>query len=107
MDDRHFEDTVAIGGRYLEWHDSGKEDWPISFTAPPNGAFEIPLGCLHSINTENLFAAGRCTDGDQAASSSVRVMDTALATGQAAGTAASLTAMTGRNPNPSEVQHVL
>lgn len=43
----------------------------------------------------NLFAASRCVDGDQYASSSVRVMGTALGTGQAAGVAAGMTTLKG------------
>ena len=100
---RRFEDTVAIGAWYMEWHDSSKEDWPIHFTAPLNGTFEIPLRSLHSIDTDNLFCGGRCADGDKAASSAIRVMGTALATGQAAGTAA---ALTGRNRSVADAADV-
>ncbi|KIW48139.1 uncharacterized protein PV06_00758 [Exophiala oligosperma] len=59
------------------------------------------------INTPNLFCAGRCVDGDQAASSAVCVMGTALATGQAAGIAAALRVATGADPDPGEVRRVL
>ncbi len=90
-----------------KWHDGGKDDWPIVFEAPPDGVFEISLTCLHSLDTANVFAAGRCTDGEKAASSAVRVMGTALATGQAAGCAAALIAATGRDLLPEEVQRVL
>jgi hypothetical protein len=53
-----------------------------------NGVYEIPLGALTSIDTPNLFAAGRTADGDQYAGASLRVMGTAFATGQACGVAA-------------------
>ncbi|KAK4949709.1 hypothetical protein LTR10_011550 [Elasticomyces elasticus] len=102
-----FEDTVAVGAWYTEWHDGSKEDWPILFREPPEGTFEIPLRCLHSIDTPNLFCAGRCADGDQAASSAIRVMGTALATGQAAGTAAAVRASTDNDPDPQEVRRLL
>lgn len=91
----------------MEWHDSTKEDWPINFTAPLNGTFDIPLGCLHIVDTENLFCGGRCADSDRAASSVTRVMGTALATVQAAGVAASLTGSNGTEPVASEVQQIL
>jgi len=107
VESRRFDDTIAVGAWYMEWHDSTKEDWPILFKAPPDGVFEIPLRCLQSIDTDNLFAGGRCADGDQAASSAVRVMGTALATGQAAGCAAALAAATGRDPSPADVQRIL
>ena len=91
----------------MEWHNATKEDWPIEFTAPLDGVFEIPLRALHSIDTDNLFCPGRCVDGDRAASSAVRVMGTAFATGQAAGTAAALSALTGACPSSSQVRKIL
>jgi len=107
MESRDFEDVVAIGAWYMEWHDSTKEDWPILFKAPPNCMFGIPLRSLWSKDTSNLFCAGRCIDGDQSASSSFRVLGTALATGQAAGTAASLKALKGVDPSYQDVQQIL
>jgi hypothetical protein len=87
---KRFADTIAIGGWGLEWHDSADKSWSSTFTLPPDGSFEIPLSSLWSENTANLFAAGRCVDGDRLAGGAVRVMGTALATGQAAGVAAAL-----------------
>ncbi|KEF52878.1 uncharacterized protein A1O9_11296 [Exophiala aquamarina CBS 119918] len=107
LESRDFVDTVAIGAWYMEWHDGTKEDWPIIFKAPPNGTFDIPLRSLWSEDTSNLFCAGRCIDGDQSASSAFRVLGTALATGQAAGTAASLKALRGVDPSHQDVQSVL
>lgn len=85
-----FEDCVALGAWGMEWHEAA--DYSSSFGQLPHGIFEIPLRALWSKDTSNLFAGGRCVDGDQHAGSSVRVMGTALATGQAAGTAAGILA---------------
>ena len=104
MEGRNFEDTVVIGAWYMEWHDSTKEDWPIVFQAPPGGTFDIPLRSLWSEDTVNLFCAGRCIDGDRAASSAFRVMGTALATGQAAGIAAALRALNNADPDAADVR---
>ena len=80
-------DGVALGAWGAEWHD--RKSYGSSFIGPPgNGVYEIPLGCLISRDTPNLFAAGRIADGDQWAGASLRVMGTAFATGQAAGVAA-------------------
>ncbi len=80
-------DTIALGAWGAEWHE--RSDWSSSFAYPPDrGTYPIPLRCLHSADTPNLFAAGRCADGDRMAGASMRVMGTALATGQAAGVAA-------------------
>lgn len=91
-----FDDTVALGAWGMEFHDEGHESWESTFKYPPHRTFAIPLRCLRSVDTKNLFAAGRCVDADQWAGSAVRVMGTALATGQAAGVAASLFAVTSR-----------
>jgi len=91
---RKRDDGIALGTWGIEWHD--RQTWSSSFTAPPEGgAYEIPLGCLISRDTPNLFAAGRTADGDQRAGASLRVMGTAFATGQAAGVAAARFAETG------------
>lgn len=104
---RRFPDTVALGAWGFEWHDSSKEDWASSFGLPPGGCFDIPLSCLWSKDTANLFAAGRCADGDRKAGSSIRVMGTGLATGQAAGVAAALRARDGGDPAVDEVRRIL
>ena len=62
VEGRKFEDTIAVGAWYMEWHDSTKEDWPIVFKSPPEGTFNIPLRSLWSGDTSNLFCAGRCID---------------------------------------------
>jgi hypothetical protein len=78
----------------VEWHD--RTTYASSFVPPPDGGvYEIPLRCLISKDTSNLFAAGRTADGDRRAGASVRVMGTAFATGQAAGVAAARFADTG------------
>lgn len=80
-------DAVALGAWGVEWHD--RETFESTFVKPPGGgAYGIPLGCLISRDTPNLFAAGRTADGDRRAGASLRVMGTAFATGQAAGVAA-------------------
>jgi len=91
---RRVPDGVALGAWGSEWHD--RETFESSFVAPPDGgAYEIPLGCLMSRDTPNLFAAGRTVDGDQKAGASVRVMGTAFVTGQASGVAAANMAARG------------
>jgi hypothetical protein len=56
------------------------------------GWYGIPLGALLSRTHDNLFAADRTVSCDRAAFSSLRVMGTSFATGQAAGVAAALCA---------------
>ena len=87
---RHFNDCIALGAWGSEWHD--RATYESTFDYPPDrGAYEIPLRCLISCDTENLFAAGRTADGDRKAGAAIRVMGTSFATGQAAGVAAAYT----------------
>ena len=91
---RAFDDAVALGAWGVEWHD--RETFESTFVYPPDkGTYPIPLGCLMSRDTPNLFAAGRLADADRMAGASLRVMGTAFATGQAAGVAAALFADRG------------
>jgi hypothetical protein len=93
---RPMDDAVALGAWGVEWHD--RTTFESSFVYPPDkGTYEIPLGCLTSRDTANLFAAGRLADADQKAGASLRVMGTAFATGQAAGVAAALFVQEGRH----------
>lgn len=94
MDGKRADDSIALGAWGAEWHD--RTSFVSGFVAPPHGsAYEIPLRCLMSADTANLFAAGRTADADRMAGASVRVMGTAFATGQAAGAAAAMLADTG------------
>lgn len=91
---RRFDDCIALGGWGAEWHE--RETYQSTLDLPPEGEpFDIPLGCLRSVDVDNLFAAGRTADGDRKGGAAIRVMGTALATGQAAGVAAAELAATG------------
>lgn len=86
-----FDDTIALGAWGAEWHD--RQSYVSTFEYPPEkSAYEIPLSCLMSRDTPNLFAAGRVVDGDRLAGAAIRVMGTAFALGHAAGVAAALEA---------------
>ncbi len=98
-------DTIALGTWGVEWHD--RATYESSFEAPPgDGTYDIPLSCLMSVDTPNLFAAGRTADGDRRAGASLRVMGTAFATGQAAGVAAARYAQ-NKDVNVDEVRSSL
>lgn len=101
-----YKDSVALGSWGTEFH-SAETDASI-FQAPGgNGVFEIPLGAITSKDTSNLFAAGRCADGDQMGGASLRVMGTAFATGHAAGVAAADVARHGGKPDPTRIRAAL
>ena len=88
---REFDDCIALGAWGAEWHD--RETFVSTFDYPPDkSSYQIPLACLTSADTDNLFVAGRLADGDRLAGAAIRVMGTAFALGHAAGVAAALSA---------------
>lgn len=91
---RKFDDCIALGAWGAEWH--SRIDYKSTLDVPPEGdAYQIPMSCLISRNTTNLFAAGRLADGDKLGGAAIRVMGTAFATGQACGAAAAQIAENG------------
>ena len=66
------------------------------------GYFDIPYGCLVTEGVDNLLMAGQCISASHKAESSLRIQQTCMATGQAAGTAAALSL--GANVSPRELQ---
>ena len=89
LERRQFDDCIALGAWGAEWH--SRKDFTSTLDIPPEGAaYQIPMSCLISKNTSNLFAGGRLADGDRLGGAAIRVMGTAFATGQACGVAAAL-----------------
>jgi FAD-dependent oxidoreductase family protein len=90
--------------------------WPAtSFTAPAvdretgefaerralmqeGACFDIRYGCIVADGLDNLLMAGRCISAEHVAQSSLRIQQTCMATGQAAGVAAALSIEAGVTP---------
>jgi hypothetical protein len=90
---RKFEDGIARGAWPIEVWDARRQ--PTMTCFPERDYYEIPLGCLITMNFANVFVAGRCLSATAKALASARVIATALATGWAAGAIAACQA-TGR-----------
>lgn len=86
---------VARGGWKPEIHSSLNEA-ATYLDVPGASYYDIPLGCLQSVDTENLYGSGRLICADSQAMAASRVMGTCLATGQAAGVAAAVQGETGK-----------
>lgn len=85
------DDTVALAAWPSEYHPG--VGLPSEWVSIGGGrVFGITLDNLRSRDTPHLFAAGRVIGGGRRAGASVRVLGTAMATGQAAGVAAALQA---------------
>ncbi|MDO4265051.1 MAG: FAD-dependent oxidoreductase [Eubacteriales bacterium] len=92
---RKREDGIARGGWKPEIHkDVNKMGTYIEVAE--RSYFDIPLGAIRSANLDNLYGAGRMISADDTAFAAVRVMGTCFATGHAAGVAAALNALAGK-----------
>lgn len=88
---RRREDEVAVSSWPIElWRDHRRARFEY-----PDAACGIPLGALVSRSHLRLGCAGRCMGGSNEALGALRVIGTALATGEAVGTAAALAADAG------------
>lgn len=85
-----FDDSVAVGINPMAC--LGKR--PIL----THNGYEIPYRCLLPESINGIILAGRCISTSHEAHGSIRAMATCMATGQAAGTGAALSALTGEIP---------
>jgi hypothetical protein len=60
--------------------------------------FDIRYGCIVAAGVDNLLMAGRCISAEHIAQSSLRIQQTCISTGQAAGAAAALSLARGATP---------
>ena len=84
-------DEVVLSAWPIElWRDYRRAHFEL-----PEGPCGVPLGSLQSASHPRLAVAGRCMGGSHEALGALRVIGTALATGEAAGIACALAADTG------------
>ena len=60
--------------------------------------FDVRYGCIIAEGIDNLLMAGRCISAEHVAQSSLRIQQTCMSTGQAAGTAAALSLQAAVTP---------
>ena len=83
----HFPDSVARGAHPIDIHRAADTKQDVRFLEE---AGYIPYRAMIAEGFDNLIVAGRCISADRASFASTRVMATAMALGEAAGTAAAL-----------------
>lgn len=69
--------------------------------------FDVPYGCLVASEVDNLLVAGRCISAGYLAQGSLRIQQTCMATGQAAGTAAAMSLQAGVTPRDLDTAPLL
>ena len=96
LENRRFEDAVALGAYPIDLHDPEGEDCRLEWC---DDFYQIPYRCLTPLNVENLLVAGRCVSATHEALASLRVMATCMALGEAAGRAGGICAREGKRPS--------
>ncbi|EKS29127.1 FAD-dependent oxidoreductase [Afipia felis] len=81
-----FDDTIAVDVSAFDVHAPKGEDVDFQGLKP----YEIPYRCMVPMGVEQLLVAGRCISADHVAHGRSRNMPACMATGQAAGFAASI-----------------
>jgi hypothetical protein len=94
------DDVVALGSWYLDRHPKTSSGYHVHGVVRP---YDIGYGTLVPTDVGNLWVAGRCHSVDQVALASSRVTVTAMALGQAAGTAAAQAIATGSDARELDV----
>jgi len=95
---RPFDDVIALGSWPIDIHPADGRVGVHAHKENPPLPYPIPLRCLLVAGLDNLSVAGRCISATHEAHGSTRVSGTAMALGQAAGTAAAMACGTGTTP---------
>jgi hypothetical protein len=95
LENRMFDDAIAMGGYPIDIHSPDGAKTTHMFLKPGSW-YSIPYRCLIAEQAENVLVAGRCISATHEALAALRVSPIVMAIGQAAGTAAAITAKTGR-----------
>ncbi len=95
---RQFDDAVSYSFYPIDLHDdSGVQPQQLEENRVPT----VPLRALIPDGSRHIIVAGRCISSDQRANSALRVQATCMATGQAAGAAATMAVR--QNISPAEI----
>ena len=109
MDDvvqgRRFDDVIARSGYPIDIHDPSGKNVTAAWIAG-DGAYDISYRCLLPKKVGNLLAAGRCISTTHEALATTRLTPSAMATGQAARTAAAIAAAEDRSPHSIDTKRL-
>lgn len=97
-------DAVARGGFPMDSHDSKGNSMDGTEHVP--SGYDIPLGVMLPTSGPNMIVAGRCISAERKALASARITGTCIAMGQAAGTAAAISAKTNTHMKSLNVRKI-
>ncbi|QJC51541.1 FAD-dependent oxidoreductase [Paenibacillus albicereus] len=92
---RSFEDDIARNSYYIDLHLAHASGTMAIKYLPKGKSHGVPYRCLLPAGRSNLIVAGRSVSSDRPVQGSLRVMPNCFAMGQAAGTAAAMSAAAG------------
>lgn len=104
LEGRKFEDSIAQCSYPIDIHDPQGPRGRLEGIHADH--YEIPYRCLVPRDVENLLVAGRPISADHEGAASARVIPPCYATGQAAGTAASLAIKQGVAPREVDIDQL-
>ncbi len=96
VEQRSFDDSIALGGYFIDIHSASDN---AGLWRRTEGHYGIPYRSLIPAGLNGLLCAGRCISGTKEAAASYRVMATCMAMGQAAGNAAAMCSHRGISPH--------
>jgi ribulose 1,5-bisphosphate synthetase/thiazole synthase len=100
---KKFDDTIALSGYPIDIHDPTGRGVQAN-DIEGDGSYGIPYRCLVPKKIENLLVAGRCISTTHEALATTRLTPSAMATGQAAGTAAAFSIKEHVSPKDLDVK---
>jgi len=83
-----------------------RDDLLKSSHLPEGEYYDIPYGCLVAKDVSNLLVSGRCVSASHEAMSSLRVIATCFAIGEAAGVAGALSVQREKDPRDLDVSEI-
>ena len=95
-----YDDAVSLGAWWLDRHPVDSSGYHEHVITRP---YDISYGTLVPQGLSNLWVAGRCHSAESAALASSRVTVTCMGMGQAAGTAAALSAQSGQGSRELDI----
>jgi hypothetical protein len=98
----HFPDAVMRNAYPIDIHPPTPGEAHDARHLKPGEYYEVPYRCLVPLKVEQLLVAGRCISATHEAQGSIRTSPACMALGQAAGTAAALSAKEETSPRSLE-----
>lgn len=111
IEGRRFDDVITRGYFPIDVHNmAGKAGYGDPETAGAwidiKDSYDIPYRCLVPVKVDGLLVAGRCISATSEAHGSFRTQGSVMAIGQAAGTAAGLSAKQGIQPRELDIKEL-